>query len=54
VLDYFNSRMDESGAKGEWSVDKVLAVVTSNARAWRGTFATARWRAHYMLRKRVI
>jgi len=36
VLDYFNTRMDESGSKGEWSVDKVLSVVTTNARAWRG------------------
>jgi len=40
VLDYFNSRMDQAGSShaegGEWSVERVLSVVTHNARAWRG------------------
>lgn len=35
VLDYFNSRMDES-AGGDWSVERVLGMVTTMARSWRG------------------
>lgn len=36
VLDFFNSRMDMQQMEGEWSVDKVLQVIITNCRSWRG------------------
>eukprot|EP00899_Mesostigma_viride_P025984 jgi/Mesvir1/6570/Mv25657-RA.1 len=36
VLDYFNVRMDDAHIDGEWSVEKVLSVVTATARGWKG------------------
>lgn len=36
VLDFFNARMDAQSIDGEWSVEKVLQVVISNTRSWRG------------------
>ncbi|KAL5712454.1 hypothetical protein ACHQM5_014691 [Ranunculus cassubicifolius] len=36
VLDFFNSRMDAQSTEGEWSVEKVLQVITINCRSWRG------------------
>lgn len=35
VLDFFNSRMDAQ-VDGQWSVEKVLRVITSNCKFWRG------------------
>ncbi|KAL4588418.1 hypothetical protein LXL04_001306 [Taraxacum kok-saghyz] len=36
VLDFFNSRMDAQKKEGEWSVEKVLQVINTNCRFWRG------------------
>ncbi|KAK9086993.1 hypothetical protein Syun_029387 [Stephania yunnanensis] len=36
VLDFFNSRMDAQRMDGEWSVEKVLQVIITNCRSWRG------------------
>jgi hypothetical protein len=36
VLDFFNSRMESQKIGGEWSVEKVLEVITVNCRSWRG------------------
>ncbi|CAI9287232.1 unnamed protein product [Lactuca saligna] len=36
VLDFFNSRMDAQKLDGEWSVEKVLQVINTNCRFWRG------------------
>ncbi|KAL9687055.1 hypothetical protein QQ045_031451 [Rhodiola kirilowii] len=36
VLDFFNSRMDAHSMNGEWSVEKVLQVIITNCRSWRG------------------
>uniref|UniRef100_A0A7N0ZW86 Dymeclin n=1 Tax=Kalanchoe fedtschenkoi TaxID=63787 RepID=A0A7N0ZW86_KALFE len=36
VLDFFNSRMDAHSMDGEWSVEKVLQVIITNCRSWRG------------------
>lgn len=36
VIDFFNVRMDDKVAEGEWSVEKVLQIVVANARTWRG------------------
>lgn len=36
VLDFFNSRMDAQKTIGEWSVEKVLQVINTNCRSWRG------------------
>jgi len=36
VLDFFNSRMDDQKLDGEWSVEKVLQVIITNCRSWRG------------------
>ncbi|CAO2832053.1 unnamed protein product [Amaranthus hypochondriacus] len=35
VLDFFNSRMDAQELAGQWSVEKVLHVITNNCRLWR-------------------
>ncbi|XP_068649973.1 uncharacterized protein [Aristolochia californica] len=36
VLDFFNSRMDAQRMDGEWSVEKVLQVIITTCRSWRG------------------
>lgn len=36
VLDFFNSRMDAQKIVDEWSVEKVLEVIITNCRSWRG------------------
>eukprot|EP00252_Welwitschia_mirabilis_P020819 TRINITY_DN5186_c0_g2_i1.p1 TRINITY_DN5186_c0_g2~~TRINITY_DN5186_c0_g2_i1.p1 ORF type:complete len:724 (+),score=122.40 TRINITY_DN5186_c0_g2_i1:15-2186(+) len=36
VLDFFNSRMDSQYTDDEWSVEKVLQIIVSNCRSWRG------------------
>ncbi|XP_071717720.1 uncharacterized protein [Rutidosis leptorrhynchoides] len=36
VLDFFNSRMDAQKLDGQWSVEKVLQVIITNCRFWRG------------------
>ncbi|KAK9083691.1 hypothetical protein Scep_030162 [Stephania cephalantha] len=36
VLDFFNSHMDVQRMDGEWSVEKVLQVIITNCRSWRG------------------
>ncbi|CAA0823037.1 Unknown protein [Striga hermonthica] len=36
VLNFFNSRIDAQKMDGEWSVEKVLQVIISNCRFWRG------------------
>ncbi|CAN1808138.1 DYM [Linum perenne] len=36
VLDYFNSRIDAQKEDGEWSVEKVLQLIISICRSWRG------------------
>uniref|UniRef100_A0A803N119 Dymeclin n=1 Tax=Chenopodium quinoa TaxID=63459 RepID=A0A803N119_CHEQI len=36
VLDFFNTRMDAQELDGEWSVEKVLQVITNNCKSWRG------------------
>ncbi|XP_031505710.1 uncharacterized protein LOC116267969 isoform X2 [Nymphaea colorata] len=36
VLDFFNSRMDAQNMDGELSVEKVLQIIITNCRSWRG------------------
>ncbi|KAG9133625.1 hypothetical protein Leryth_019459 [Lithospermum erythrorhizon] len=36
VLDFFNIRMDSQQKDGEWSVEKVLQLIITNCRSWRG------------------
>ncbi|CAL1411269.1 unnamed protein product [Linum trigynum] len=36
VLDHFNSRIDAQKEDGEWSVEKVLQLIISICRSWRG------------------
>ncbi|CAI9287613.1 unnamed protein product [Lactuca saligna] len=36
VLDFFNSRMNAQKLDGEWSVEKVLQVINTNCRFYRG------------------
>ncbi|XP_021741190.1 dymeclin-like isoform X1 [Chenopodium quinoa] len=36
VLDFFNTRLDAQELDGEWSVEKVLQVITNNCKSWHG------------------